>query len=124
MESKTWRDLKLRQRETPVGDAVPIVRCDQHTIRGVPTHLNLTFGGDIFSSGAQWEEEFRDTLGSLYLLAPKLIFGDVRRIPDRVEARPSKATHAQLDLGPVATALPSDPWQDGASDDTFGELLA
>jgi hypothetical protein len=122
MGTKSWRDLKLRQRQSPVGEAVPIVRCDQHVIDGRPIHINLTFAGDIYLSGDEWEENFRDILSPVYLLAPKLIFKDVRRISERLEPMPA-SNGKLIDLGEVATAVPTDPWQDGASNDTLSDLL-
>jgi hypothetical protein len=124
MLDKKWYDWKQRQRETPVGDAVPIVRCDQHKVNGESVHLNLTFGGDVFISGTYWEEAFRDVLALPYLETPRQVFLNVQPIPKRVPSRPPAATTGQIDLGPLATALPGDPWQDGKSSDSMAGLVA
>jgi hypothetical protein len=123
IEGRKWLEWKLQQRKTPVGDAVPIVRCDQHGPGGEKVHLNLTFGGDVFISRASWEEEFRDVLATPYLMTPKQVFADVRPIPERVPPRPPGAGPNQIDLGPLATALPGDPWQDGTSEDSLAGLI-
>lgn len=120
---KTWLDWKKRQRLTAVGDAVPMVRCDQHEISGEMVHLNLSFGGDVYISGAYWEEVFRDLLAMPYLSTPRQVFAAVDRIPARVAVRPMGATPRHIDLGPMATALPGDPWQDGTSTDTMASLV-
>ena len=92
-----------------MGDAVPIVRCDQHEVKAQKVHLNLTFDGDVFVSGVIWEEAFRDVLATA--LPDDARPGLLEREADSgTGASPSAgATPAQLDLGPVATALPGRP---------------
>lgn len=123
VEGKTWLDWKNRQRLTAVGEAVPMVRCDQHEVAGEKVHLNLSFSGDVFVSRNSWEEEFRDVLATPYLMTPEQVFRDVRRISERVPARPTGAASRHLDLAAFANALPGDPWQDGTSGDTLAALL-
>jgi hypothetical protein len=119
----TWLQWKEGQRRTAVGDAVPMVRCDQHMIDDRNVHLNLSFGGDVYVSGVYWEESFRDQLPLPYLTNADQIGRSTLPIPERVPPRPAGATGAHVDLGPAATALPRDPWQDGTSNDTLAGLL-
>jgi hypothetical protein len=120
---QTWLQWKEGQRRTAVGDAVPMVRCDQHTISDRNVHLNLSFGGDVYVSGVYWEESFRDHLPVPYLTNADQIARSTRPIPERVPPRPRGAMAGHVDLGPVANALPGDPWQDGTSNDTLAGLV-
>jgi hypothetical protein len=124
VEGKSGLEWKEAQCRAVGAGVVPMVRCDQHTVDGRNVYLNLTQSGTVYVSGTFWEEEVRDVLALPYLMTPRQILRDQRRMVERVPLRPAGAGTGPIDLGGVATALPGDPWQDGTSEDSLAGLLA
>ncbi len=103
----TYREFKLLQRATPVGDQAPIVRCC--TDHGAGGCLNLSFAGQVYRSPDFWEIRFRHLLPHPYL-TPESVMRDTRPIPQRLPARPAGLPPELVDLAPFCNGCLKDVW--------------
>lgn len=101
-----YREWKELLRRTPLGDKVPIVRCNSSHI------LNLSYDGSVYASGVYWESLFVDEITMPYLLCELARKGLlVERIAPRTIQDPRC-----LDLTAAANGLLEDPWWIGFGD--------
>jgi len=122
----TNRQFKARQRQTPVGDWVPMVRCHAHRRPNRPLHLNLTFGGAIYESGLYWETLFRHICPLPYLGQSELFFSEAHppNYTADIPKRASRAADDALDLGLAYNALLPDPWNSDERPDQLNDWVA
>lgn len=122
----TNREFKARQRQTAIGDWVPMVRCHAHKRPNRHLHLNLSFGGAVYESGLYWETQFRHICPLPYLGQSDMFFSAAHppRYTEDIPKRASRAAAGALDLGSAYNALLQDPWNSDEPPDRMDEWLA
>ncbi|MFN0129963.1 MAG: hypothetical protein ACKV19_25135, partial [Verrucomicrobiales bacterium] len=122
---KTNRDFKSRQRQTPVGDWVPMVRCHAHSRPDRRLHLNLTFGGAIYESGLYWETLFRHICPLPYLGHSDLFFSEAHppNYTADIPKRASRAAQGAVNLSDAYNALLTDAWNSDETPDQLGDWV-
>lgn len=111
IRNREWKELL---RRTPVGDKVPIVRCNSSHI------LNLAYDGSIYESGVYWESLFVDEITMPYLLCELARKG---LLSERIEPRTIQDPRC-LDLADAGNGLLQDPWWIGFGDYGLSTLKA
>jgi hypothetical protein len=86
---RSWKQWQMGK----VGSGIPLLRCPCHA-----RYLNLSFGGDFYESGPDWEERFVPLIKPEELHLEKLLQENVRREIIRIPARPSGVSSDLVDL--------------------------
>lgn len=122
----TNRRFKDRQRQTAVGDWVPMVRCHAHRRPNRILHLNLSFGGAIYESGLYWETLFRHLCPMPYLANTEMFFSETHPpvYTEDIPKRAAGAARGALDLGAAYNALLPDPWYSAEPADQLNDWVA
>jgi hypothetical protein len=88
---RNWRQLQMGR----LGSDVPLVRCLHHT-----PALNLAFGGSIYESGADWEDQFASLVNKSDLTLEAALLEYVHLEVTRIPALDSVRPIGQLELTP------------------------
>lgn len=101
----TQRDYK-RAQAILIGDRVPLVRCGRR--HGSDRWLNLSIGGDIFTSGLLWEVEFLDRFTGPQM-HPAWVFSGLLPLEPRIPNVSAPPTEC-VSLTGYMNGLPVDSW--------------
>jgi hypothetical protein len=111
---RSWRQWQMGK----VGSGVPLLRCPHHS-----RFLNLSFDGEFYESGPDWEERFAAVVRPEDLRLERLLQESVRREIIRIAARPAGLSAAQMDLTLAYNGLLGG-WLDPVPNESLAELAS